>query len=123
MVKRIVCLMAVVFVLLPSYLLAQVTTSTLSGTITSGTEPLAGATVTATHQPTGTVYRSSSLKQGVFNLVNLIPGGPYTVEVSFVGFQTYTQPNVTLALGENTRIDIALTAGTTTLESVVVTGT
>jgi outer membrane receptor protein involved in Fe transport len=115
--------MAVVFLLFPSLIIAQVTTSTLSGSITSGTEPLAGATVSATHQPTGTVYRSSSLKQGVFNLVNLIPGGPYTVEVSFVGFQTYTQPNVFLALGENTRLDINLTSSTTTLESVVITGT
>jgi outer membrane receptor protein involved in Fe transport len=123
MVKRIVCLMAVVFAFLPSFIVAQVTTSTISGTITSGTEPLAGATITATHLPTGTVYRSSSLKQGVFNLVNLQPGGPYTVEVSFVGFQTYTQPNITLTLGENTRLDIALTASSTTLESVVVTGT
>src|SRR5688500_9542151 len=123
MLKRIVCLMAVVLMLFPSFIFAQVTTSTLSGSITSGTEPLAGATITATHLPTGTVYRSSSLKQGVFNLVNLQPGGPYTVEVSFVGFQTYSQPNIFLSLRENTRLDIALTASSTTLESVVVTGT
>src|SRR5689334_5345184 len=123
MVKRIACLMAVLSVLFLSSTQAQVTTSTVSGNITAGGEPLAGATITATHLPTGTVYRSSSLKQGVFNLVNLIPGGPYKIEVSFVGYQTYTQSDVTLALGENTTLNIALTASSTTLEQVVVTGT
>lgn len=123
MVKRLVCFLAGVLFLFPSIVFSQATTGTLSGTISSGTEKLAGATITATHQPTGTVYTSSSLKSGVFNLVNMIPGGPYTVAVSFVGFQTYTEPNVMLALGENTRLDINLTASTTTLENIVVTGT
>src|SRR6266496_2110924 len=92
-----------------SFLFAQVTTSSISGTIKDANgEDLVGATVTATHQPTGTVYRTSSLKNGVFNLVNLIPGGPYTITVSFVGHENFSQDNVTLPLGENTRIDASL---------------
>lgn len=109
--------------LFPICTLAQVTTSSITGIIKSSNEVLAGATIKASHLPTGTTYTTQSLKQGVFNIVNMIPGGPYRVEVSFIGFQNYTQDDVFLALGENTRIDIPLSNTSTTLESVVVTGT
>ncbi len=102
---------------------AQVTTSSITGIVKSANEALAGATIKASHLPTGTIYTTQSLKQGVFNIVNMIPGGPYRVEVSYVGFQNYTQEDVILSLGENTRIDIPLSNTSTTLESVVVTAT
>ncbi|MEJ7739547.1 MAG: TonB-dependent receptor [Chitinophagaceae bacterium] len=108
---------------LPFFSTAQVTTSNISGTIKNDkNEVLAGATITATHQPTGTVYRSSSLRQGVFNIVNMIPGGPYTVEITFVGFESFQQDSIILSLGENTRVDVSLSTGTTALQEVVVTG-
>lgn len=124
MLKRISFLL-MIMVLLGQLLNAQVTTSSISGTVKSATnESLAGATITATHQPTGTVYRTSSLSQGIFNIVNMIPGGPYTIEVSYVGYQTYKQENITLALGENTRIDVPLSnTNEPVLQEVVVTGT
>jgi len=111
------------FFLFPMCALAQVTTSSITGIIKSSNEVLAGATIKASHLPTGTTYTTQSLKQGVFNIVNMIPGGPYRVEVSYVGFQNYTQDDVYLALGENTRIDIPLSNTSTTLENIVVTGT
>jgi len=105
-----------------SFLFAQVTTSSISGTIKDvNGEDLVGATITATHQPTGTVYRTSSLRNGVFNLVNLIPGGPYSITVSFVGRENFVQDNVTLPLGENTRIDASLKTTGAILEGVIVT--
>lgn len=105
----------------PFCLLAQVTTSSVTGTVKDekGTL-LEGATIAATHQPTGTVYRTGSLSKGVFNIVNMIPGGPYTIEVSYVGFQNFVQSDVLLALGENTRVDVALKATSTALETVIV---
>lgn len=40
---------------------AQITTASIGGTVTDGkNEPLAGATVKATHVPSGTVYYVSS---------------------------------------------------------------
>ncbi|HEV8283184.1 MAG TPA: carboxypeptidase regulatory-like domain-containing protein [Chitinophagaceae bacterium] len=100
---------------------AQVTTSSISGTAKDvNGENLVGATVSVTHIPTGTVYRTLSLKNGVFNLVNLIPGGPYSITVSYVGHENYSQDNVTLPLGENTRIDAFLKTSGTVLEAVVV---
>ena len=43
------------------------------------------------------------------------------MEVSYVGYQTVDQDSIYLALGENTRLDISLSASGTTLENVVVT--
>src|SRR5688500_18129125 len=105
---------------LPILLTAQVTSGSISGNVSSASEPLAGASITATHEPTGTVYRTSSLTQGVFNVVNMIPGGPYKIEVSYVGFQTYTQDNLFLALGENTRVDVTLSPASAQLMEVIV---
>lgn len=101
----------------------QVTTSSITGTATSsGNEVLEGATITATHLPTGTVYRSTTSK-GVFNLVNLIPGGPYKIEATHVGYDAYTEDSVFLPLGENVRIDVPLTQTGKTLSEVVVATT
>jgi outer membrane receptor protein involved in Fe transport len=108
---------------IPAFLIAQVTTSSISGTIRSGNEALEGATVTAIHVPTGTLYHTSSMKGGVFNLVNMIPGGPYNVDVSFVGYQNFTEDDLNLSLGENTRLDIILSPSTANLTEVVVSGT
>jgi outer membrane receptor protein involved in Fe transport len=122
MLKRISFLLAVTL-LVSQFLMAQVTTSGISGTVrNTNNEPMVGATISATHQPTGTVYRTSSLTQGVFNIVNMIPGGPYLFEVSFVGYQNYRQDSITLALGENTRLDVAISSSSSTLQEVVVTG-
>lgn len=59
----------------------------MSGTVKTNTgEVLVGATVTATHEPTGTVYRVQSRTGGRFDINNMNPGGPYSVEISFVNF-------------------------------------
>ncbi|HVF96703.1 MAG TPA: TonB-dependent receptor [Flavisolibacter sp.] len=121
MLKRFLLVLTIIQ-LASSILYSQVTTSGISGSIRSNTESLIGATVTATHQPTGTRYRTTTLKDGIFNLTNLIPGGPYRLEASFVGFQTFVQDSIVLALGENTRLDIPLSSSSGALQEVVVSG-
>ena len=113
---------SVCLLLFPIFLFSQVTTSTLSGTIRSATEALEGATVTATHLPTATVFATSSLKGGVYTIVILIPGGPYRIEVTYVGYQTYISDSAFLPLGENTRLDVSLTTSGADLAAVVVSG-
>jgi outer membrane receptor protein involved in Fe transport len=120
LIKRIFPLLIVFFA--PFFVNGQVTTSNISGAVTSLSGPLAGATITATHLPTGTVFRTSSLSKGVYNLVNMIPGGPYKLDVSFVGYSSFSQDSIYLALGENTRIDVPLSNTSSTLADVVVTG-
>ena len=121
MIRKILPL--VLIFIAPIVLLAQVTTSNISGTVSSGNTPLVGATVTATHLPTGTVSRTTTLTKGVYNLVNLTPGGPYRLDVSYVGYRPFAQDSIFLALGENTRIDASLNTSSGTLAEVVVSAT
>lgn len=122
--RQKISLLTGLFLLLLCSAMAQVTTSSVSGFVKKSTgEVLTGSTVKLTHVPTGTVYQTSTSKEGRYNLVNLIPGGPYTLEVSNVGFAGYTESNITLPLGENTRIDAPLSTTATVLTDVVVTGT
>ncbi|MBC7687143.1 MAG: carboxypeptidase regulatory-like domain-containing protein, partial [Aquabacterium sp.] len=66
-----------VFLLLLGFLAkAQETTSEIQGTVfDNGMAQLAGATITAIHQSTGTRYATTSRKDGHYNLVNLRVGG------------------------------------------------
>jgi outer membrane receptor protein involved in Fe transport len=121
MLKRLLLLLSVSF-LGGQFINAQVTTSSISGNIRGNNEGLNAATITAVHQPTGTIYRTTSLTGGVFNIVNMIPGGPYRVEASFVGFQNFVQDGLFLTLGDNTRLDVVLSTTNTTLQEVVVSG-
>ncbi len=122
MLKRILFLLnAIAFAAIA---VAQVTSSSITGNITSSKgDLLVGATVKATHIPSGTTYSTLSRTGGVFNIVNMIPGGPYTVEITYVGFTPFTESGLALPLGETTRIDADLAASAETLAEVVVTGT
>ena len=105
-------------------LFAQVTTSSMSGYIkNSKGEALAGSSIKLVHTSTGTVYTTASGKDGRFNFVNLIPGGPYNIEITYVGYNNYTESGINLPLGENTRLDAALNSSVSTIAEVVVVGT
>src|SRR5512133_1629113 len=78
------------------------TTSSMSGRIVdSKGEALPGATVVATHVPSGTVYGATTNNLGLFSIQGMRPGGPYKAEVSFVGFSKKTYTDINLLLGEN----------------------
>jgi hypothetical protein len=99
------------------------TTSSLTGTITDEKgESLPGATVIAVHTPTGTQYVGPSNAQGRYNIQNMRVGGPYTVRVTFVGFQEFTRNNVYLTLGQDQRVDVKLGETTTELAEATVVG-
>lgn len=100
---------------------AQVTSSSITGNVqTSDGNGLEGATISATHLPSGTVYRSASRKSGLFNLPNMRVGGPYKIEVTYVGFQPQIYNDIYLQLGEETKLTPTLQSGTQTLENVIV---
>ena len=90
-------------------MMAQVTTSSISGKVTDekkGTLP--GATVVATHTPSGSQYYSVADQNGTYRLLNVRPGGPYKIEVRMVGFQTNIHEGVTATLGENKILNVVL---------------
>lgn len=100
---------------------AQETTSDIQGLVTDGTNPLVGATISAVHEPTGTIYNTTTRKDGHFNLANLRIGGPYTIKVTNVGFKEQTQDNVFLSLGQVFTADFSLKSNAQELADVVVT--
>ena len=99
---------------------AQETTSEIQGTVSSGKEKLAGATITALHTPTGTVYKTTTRQDGRYNLPNVKIGGPYTVSVSFVGYKPETEDEITLVVGQVFKQNFELVSQSTTLKEVVV---
>ncbi|MBX0291269.1 TonB-dependent receptor [Hymenobacter sp. HSC-4F20] len=110
-------------VLLHHLVSAQVTSSALNGKVASDTgEDLIGVTVVATHLPTGTKRGTATEADGRFTIPNLQAGGPYTVQVSYIGFTTQTQGNIFLTLGNTTRLNFTLAPEATALQEVVVTG-
>lgn len=117
--KRISFLLSTLLIVVAS--MGQVTTSTISGTVRTGTgAELEGASITATHTPSGTVYKAVSKKGGAFNLPGLRSGGPYTVKIEYVGLKTETLQDIMLSLGENLNIAPVLTDNTQSLTEVVV---
>src|SRR5262245_28182115 len=88
---------------------AQETTSEIQGRITDDKgSALQGASISATHLPTGTVYKTTTRTDGRYNLPNVRVGGPYEIQVSFVGFKEDKAADVTLLLGQAYKADFTL---------------
>lgn len=101
---------------------AQMTSSSMNGKVTDAKgEVIPGAIVLATHVPTGTKYPTTTDRNGLYHLVNLNPGGPYSIKVSFMGYTDKQEDNISLALGENQRIDYKMADDNKQLEEVVIT--
>ena len=99
------------------------TTAAMSGVITdSKGAALPGATVIATHTPTNTQYVAPTNTDGRFNIQNMRVGGPYTVKITFVGYQDLNRNDIYLTLGQNLRFDQKLSDSTTELSEVTVSG-
>ena len=122
MLKRILSLLS--FLLIAEQMMAQVTTSNLSGSVRgSNGDALVGASIIATHEPTGTTYRTTSRAGGRFDIQNVTPGGPYNIKVTYVGFNELTQSNINVPLGETFDLQAEMILATTQLTEVVVSGT
>lgn len=120
MLKRILCLLTLTL-LASTFLLSQVTTSNLTGLLKDPDgRPLTGATIVATHQPSGTRYTTISQSNGQYTIANMRSGGPYLIEVSFVGFDTQRFDDVYLKLGEASIIDANMLRANTSMENVIV---
>lgn len=118
MKKTVLFLLMLLFTLVST---AQVTTSTLSGKITdSEKQPLYNAEITATHMPSGMKYHAVTDKNGMYHLLNIVPGGPYKIEVMMMGFQEVVHDNVMAALGESAVLNIIMQSKSIGLDEVTV---
>jgi hypothetical protein len=103
---------------------AQVTTSSLSGKITdAGGAAVPGAAVVAVHTPSGTQYYAVVNAEGHYTINGMRPGGPYTVEVSCLGYQTVKYTDITLQLAESYALSSTLKDDSQTLSEAVVVST
>jgi len=123
MLKKIQYLTLIVIIVFTGLAQAQVTTSSMSGTIADDEgEALPGANVIALHEPTGTQYGVVTRINGRFNIPNMRVGGPYTVKISFIGFETITKRNIELKLGEDYVLNVEMNSDVSQLSEVLVTG-
>lgn len=109
--------------ILPNQLLAQgVTTASMNGFVQDADgNPMPGANIIALHVPSGTSYGTSTRDNGLFNLPNIRVGGPYTVTVSYIGYNPQVQDNIFVNLGQNFRLEFTLESEAVTIGEVVVT--
>ena len=100
---------------------AQVTTSGITGAVMAGGEEAIGATITAKHVPSGSVYRAVTNIDGHYTITGMKAGGPYEVEVSYIGFQTAKFSDIQLSLGQNAVVNASLSEGSEMIQEIVVT--
>ena len=100
---------------------AQVTTATLSGSVINNEgKALAGATVKIMYSNAGINKTTVTQSNGSYVMPNLRVGGPYTVTVSFTGFEQKSETNIVLELGQNTSVDFKLQTTSVSLAEVTV---
>ncbi len=97
---------------------AQETTAAVRGVVTSGGQPIAGATVTATSLATGVTRSATTDATGNYFIRQLPAGVDYSIRVTSPEGSASTE-RVNLAVGQQAQMNYALSA----IEEVVVMGT
>ena len=101
-------------VLTSSATLRAQATGTISGYVRdSSGAVIPQAKVTVTHVQHGTVYPTTTNSEGFYNYPALDPGD-YTLTVEKEGFERTVQTGLSLSVGQNLRVDAAMTVGTVT---------
>ena len=101
---------------LPHLALAQ---GTIQGTVTDDelADPLPGVNVVILELDRG----AATGVDGTYEIVD-VPAGTYAVEARYIGFEP-VRKEVTVADGETTTVDFALSSSTLEMDEVIVTGT
>ena len=101
-------------------MMAQITTSGMSGKVTADGEDVIGATIEVVHVPSGTKYQAVTNAKGMYAINGMRPGGPYRVKVSYIGYQSKSFDNVSLQLGQTYNLNVGLNEDAQQLGEVVV---
>src|SRR6266540_3412639 len=106
--RRTVGVLALLFVMSSSLIAAQLTTGTISGSVTDETKAaVPGAEVTVTNTETGLTRTITTNETGRYEASNL-PPGTYEVTGKNAGFGTVVRKGIELAVGRTAVIDLAL---------------
>ena len=100
---------------------AQVTTSAVSGqVIDENQEPVIGATVVAVHEPSGTMYGAVTNIDGRYTIQGMRTGGPYKIEITYVGYKKSAYTGLYLELGNTLSLNATMEPSSELLDEVVV---
>ncbi len=99
--------------LLPTAVLAQINTATLSGTVTDSSGAVVpNAIVTVTASDSGISRNTKTNGHGYFTVSSLQPGS-FSVLITHKGFQSVHQTGVVLQVNQSASLNFALVAGST----------
>ncbi|MFV0388001.1 MAG: carboxypeptidase regulatory-like domain-containing protein [Pyrinomonadaceae bacterium] len=117
MIRKNIMLSIVSFVLAGIFSIsvsAQVTTGDIAGRVIDGDgNPIVGATIEATHEPSGTLYTSVTNDAGRYALPGLRIGGPYSVRAYQAGFNEQKVDKVQVGLGTTATLNFTLSSAIT----------
>ena len=120
-IKCLIAVIAAMFVAVSAF--AQVTTSSLGGRVCDANgEPVVGAAVIATHEPSGTTYGVVANENGRYTINGMRTGGPYKVEFSCLGYQTVTYTDLSLQLAETFSLNATMNDDSEMLSEAMVIG-
>ena len=101
-----------------------VTTGGITGVVsTPSGQGIEAAQVQVTNASTGARVGSLTRANGLFTVLGLEVGGPYTISVRRIGYQPTQKSGITVPLGQTVRVDFSVAPQTTTLSTVEVTST
>lgn len=94
---------------------AQITTTTITGHISDGKNPVPNAVITVMHVPSGTPFYALSNDKGIYVIQNVVAGGPYVVRVERLNYVTMIVSDVTAPLGGTVEVDVVIAPSATRL--------
>src|SRR5688500_8805607 len=119
------CLLIALFLVIGTSVAAAqgTTTGAITGRVLgSQGAPVAGASVIALHEASGSQYGALTRADGRYTIPNMRVGGPYRVSVSHIGLEAAPREDVTVSLGTATAIDFTMRDAAVALEGITVTG-
>jgi hypothetical protein len=110
-----------IFVMLCAFgIRAQVTTASLTGTVSNGSKTVDNASIQVLLTTTNAQYNTVSRTDGSYDIFNMTAGGPYTVVFTASGLQSVTIENVYLTLGENYNLDVDFSLNVSKIDAVII---
>ena len=103
----LVALLVLAACMLPAAMQAQTATGSLGGTVTDGTAPLPGVTLTINNADTGFTRTTTTAANGAFKFFSL-PAGNYLLKAELPGFATVTVEKLNIAIATDRTLEITM---------------